>query len=63
MTVSIHPIPGLPEVKVGDDLAAMLAAAIAAARLGPEPGDVLVVTHKVVSKAEGSVVAGGAHDD
>jgi coenzyme F420-0:L-glutamate ligase/coenzyme F420-1:gamma-L-glutamate ligase len=63
MTVSIHPIPGLPEVKVGDDLAAMLAAAIAAARLGPEPGDVLVVTHKVVSKAEGSVVAGGDDDD
>jgi coenzyme F420-0:L-glutamate ligase/coenzyme F420-1:gamma-L-glutamate ligase len=50
------PLPGLPEIRPGDDLAALLAAA--AARL-PEPGlrpdDVLVVAHKVVSKAEGRV--------
>ena len=56
MTISIHPVPGLPEVRPGDDLAGLLASALAAAGLGPEPGDVLVVTHKVVSKAEGAVV-------
>jgi len=56
VTVSIHPILGLPEIAPGDDLAAMLADAIAAGGLGPQKGDVLVVTHKVVSKAEGSVV-------
>jgi coenzyme F420-0:L-glutamate ligase/coenzyme F420-1:gamma-L-glutamate ligase len=55
MTIEIHPIPGLPEIRHGDDLAALLAEAIATAGLGPEPGDVVVVTHKAVSKAEGAV--------
>jgi coenzyme F420-0:L-glutamate ligase/coenzyme F420-1:gamma-L-glutamate ligase len=45
-------LPGIPEVRPGDDLAALLAAA--AGRLAD--GDVLVVAHKVVSKAEGRVV-------
>jgi coenzyme F420-0:L-glutamate ligase/coenzyme F420-1:gamma-L-glutamate ligase len=57
MTVSIHPVPGIPEIAAGDDLPALLAAALQDAGLGPEPGDVLVVTHKVVSKAEGAVAA------
>ena len=56
MTLTIHPVPGLPEVRPGDDLAALLADALARAGLGPEPGDILVVTHKAVSKAEGAVV-------
>lgn len=55
MTLSIHPVPGLPEIRPGDDLAALLAEALRAAGLGPEAGDVLVVTHKAVSKAEGAV--------
>jgi coenzyme F420-0:L-glutamate ligase/coenzyme F420-1:gamma-L-glutamate ligase len=46
-------LPGLPEVRRDDDLAALLLAA--ADQL--VPGDVLVVAHKVVSKAEGRVVA------
>jgi coenzyme F420-0:L-glutamate ligase / coenzyme F420-1:gamma-L-glutamate ligase len=42
-------LEGLPEVRPGDDLAALL-------RDGAyEPGDVLVVAHKVVSKAEGAL--------
>jgi coenzyme F420-0:L-glutamate ligase/coenzyme F420-1:gamma-L-glutamate ligase len=48
------PLPGLPEVRPGDDLAALLAAA---AGDGLRSGDVLVVAHKIVSKAEGAVVA------
>jgi coenzyme F420-0:L-glutamate ligase/coenzyme F420-1:gamma-L-glutamate ligase len=56
VTLSIHPVPGVPEFSPGDDLAEVLGAAITAAGLGPYPGDVIVVTHKVVSKAEGSVV-------
>ncbi len=56
MTISIHPVPGLPEIRPGDDLAALLADALARAGLGPEPGDILVITHKAVSKAEGAVV-------
>ena len=42
-------LDGLPEVRPGDDLAAMLGDG------GYEPGDVLVVAHKVVSKAEGAL--------
>jgi coenzyme F420-0:L-glutamate ligase/coenzyme F420-1:gamma-L-glutamate ligase len=45
-------VPGLPEVRPGDDLAALLVAA--APDLRAE--DVLVIAHKVVSKAEGRVV-------
>jgi coenzyme F420-0:L-glutamate ligase/coenzyme F420-1:gamma-L-glutamate ligase len=48
-------LPGLPEVSPGDDLAGLLARSGAAA--GLRAGDVLVVAHKVVSKAEGAVVA------
>lgn len=50
MTVAAVALPGLPEVRPGDDLTALLAGA----ELGPR--DVLVVAHKVVSKAEGRVV-------
>lgn len=46
---------GLPEVATGDDLPELLATACAAQ--GGQPGDVLIVAHKVVSKAEGRVVS------
>ncbi|MER5214719.1 coenzyme F420-0:L-glutamate ligase [Streptomyces sp. NPDC002838] len=45
-------VPGLPEVRQGDDLAKL----IAAAEPGLVDGDVLLVTSKIVSKAEGRVV-------
>ncbi|MBA2261257.1 MAG: coenzyme F420-0:L-glutamate ligase [Solirubrobacterales bacterium] len=47
-------LPGLPEIRPGDDLAGLLARA-AGGEL--RDGDVLIVAHKVVSKAEGAVVA------
>ncbi len=55
------PLPELPEVHPGDDLAGLIVAAwrdLAGAwpGLAARPGDVLVVTQKVVSKAEGRVV-------
>jgi coenzyme F420-0:L-glutamate ligase/coenzyme F420-1:gamma-L-glutamate ligase len=49
-------LPGLPEVEPGADLAGLLRTA-AAPIGGLEPSDVLCVAHKVVSKAEGRVVA------
>jgi coenzyme F420-0:L-glutamate ligase/coenzyme F420-1:gamma-L-glutamate ligase len=49
--ISIRPVEGLPEIREGDDLAALIAEC---AQL--EDGDVLVVAQKVVSKAEGRVV-------
>jgi coenzyme F420-0:L-glutamate ligase / coenzyme F420-1:gamma-L-glutamate ligase len=54
--ISIIPLEGIPEVRPGDDLAAFMAAALAAAGIGLTDADVLVVTQKVVSKAEGRVV-------
>jgi coenzyme F420-0:L-glutamate ligase/coenzyme F420-1:gamma-L-glutamate ligase len=52
--ISAAALPGLPEIGIGDDLGALLLAAAAPA--GFDAGDVLVVAHKVVSKAEGRVV-------
>jgi len=54
--ISLTALDGIPEVSPGDDLAALIAAALAAGGIGLESGDVLVVTQKVVSKAEGRVV-------
>jgi coenzyme F420-0:L-glutamate ligase/coenzyme F420-1:gamma-L-glutamate ligase len=53
-TVSASAPDGLPEVRAGDDLGALVASAL------PDlvDGDVVVVTSKVVSKAEGRVVPG-----
>ena len=50
--IAVIPIEGIPEVGPGDDLAALIAEA------APEldAGDVVVVTQKVVSKAEGRIV-------
>jgi coenzyme F420-0:L-glutamate ligase/coenzyme F420-1:gamma-L-glutamate ligase len=54
--ISLIPLEGIPEVRPGDDLAAFIAAALGAAGIGLADADVLVVTQKVVSKAEGRVV-------
>lgn len=54
--ISLIPLAGIPEVRPGDDLAGLIEAALAAAGIGLEADDVLVVTQKVVSKAEGRVV-------
>jgi coenzyme F420-0:L-glutamate ligase / coenzyme F420-1:gamma-L-glutamate ligase len=50
--IAIAPLEGLPEVRPGDDLAALIGDAVERAG-GLEEGDVLVVSQKVVSKAEG----------
>jgi coenzyme F420-0:L-glutamate ligase/coenzyme F420-1:gamma-L-glutamate ligase len=50
--ISILPVEGLPEIREGDDLGALIAVA---AQL--EDGDVVVVAQKIVSKAEGRIVA------
>jgi coenzyme F420-0:L-glutamate ligase/coenzyme F420-1:gamma-L-glutamate ligase len=53
--VRVIPVPGLPEIHAGDDLPAMIVDAARAAG-GVEADDVLVVTQKIVSKAEGRIV-------
>lgn len=55
--LAVLPVPGIPEVRRGDDLVALLATALRAG--GPSPvrdGDVLCVSSKIVSKARGLVV-------
>ena len=47
---------GIPELREGDDLGALIAAAVARAG-GLADGDVIVVAQKAVSKVEGRVVA------
>ena len=49
-------IPGLPEVRPGDDVAALIGDALDAADIQLKPGDVIVVAQKIVSKAEGRYV-------
>ena len=57
-SISLIPVPGVPEVRPGDVLADLIAAA--EPRL--QDGDVVVVTQKVVSKAEGRLVEVDADD-
>ena len=52
MKLEVLPVEGIPEVREGDDLAAQ----ISAAAPWLQDGDVVVVTQKVVSKAEGAMV-------
>jgi coenzyme F420-0:L-glutamate ligase/coenzyme F420-1:gamma-L-glutamate ligase len=54
--ISVIPVAGIPEVRPGDDLARLIADGLAAGAIGLAADDVLVVTQKVVSKAEGRVV-------
>ncbi len=54
--ISLVALEGIPEIASGDDLAAFIAGALTSADIGLEDRDVLVVTQKVVSKAEGRVV-------
>ncbi len=55
--VSIEAVPGLPDIRPGDDLAALIAGALDRAGIVLVDGDIVVVAHKVVSKAEGRIVA------
>lgn len=50
--LTVRALDGLPEIAAGADLAALIAAATDAP---PRDGDVVVVAHKAVSKAEGRV--------
>jgi coenzyme F420-0:L-glutamate ligase/coenzyme F420-1:gamma-L-glutamate ligase len=50
--LQVLPVAGIPRIRPGDDLAAIIAAAAPWLR----DGDVLVVTSKIISKAEGQLV-------
>jgi len=54
--ITLAALPGIPEIRPGDDLAAILNAAAQQLEGGLRPTDVLAVAHKVVSKAAGRTV-------
>ena len=54
--IKIFPIPGIPLVQPGNDLAALIVEAAGAAGLSLTSGDILVLAQKIVSKAEGRLV-------
>ena len=56
MTVEIVPLKGMPEVRSGDDLAKLIGEALRRSGWTLADGDIVVVTQKAVSKAEGRVV-------
>ncbi|NQW17076.1 MAG: coenzyme F420-0:L-glutamate ligase [Chloroflexi bacterium] len=53
-SLGVFAIPGIADIKPGDDLAGLICAA--AAPIGVETNDIVVVAQKVVSKAEGAIV-------
>ncbi len=55
--LEVIPVPGLPEIHRADDLAGLIADAVRAAGEALRDRDVVVVTQKIVSKAEGAMVA------
>ncbi|WP_419552456.1 coenzyme F420-0:L-glutamate ligase [Candidatus Poriferisodalis sp.] len=55
MTIELHPVEGIGEITLGADLGAVISSACAGSPAGLRDGDVLVVTQKIVSKAEGAM--------
>jgi len=57
---SVFALEGLPEFRAGDDLAGILGDALAGVA---EDGDIVAVTSKIVSKAEGRIVAAADREE
>jgi coenzyme F420-0:L-glutamate ligase/coenzyme F420-1:gamma-L-glutamate ligase len=55
--ITLVAIPDIPLIRVGDDLAQILLERMDQAGIAVQHGDVLVICKKIVSKAEGRVVA------
>ena len=55
--ITIHPLEGIGEVGPGDDIAGLIIESATARGIEIEDRDVVVVTHKIVSKAEGQIRA------
>ncbi|MGM0981928.1 MAG: coenzyme F420-0:L-glutamate ligase [Pseudomonadota bacterium] len=55
--VDLQALPGIPDIHPGDDLAAILIENLRRQDMTLGDGDILVIAHKVISKAEGQVLA------
>ena len=58
--LEVWAVKGIPEIAAGDDLAAIIADAVGATL---EDGDIVAITSKIVSKAEGRQVAAASRED
>jgi coenzyme F420-0:L-glutamate ligase/coenzyme F420-1:gamma-L-glutamate ligase len=56
MTLVLTPLPGIPLVQPGDDLADLILQSLERCSLHLQDGDILVLAQKIVSKAEGRLV-------
>ena len=61
--IQLIPVHGIGEVRHGDDVAATVLAGLAESSLQLVDGDVVVITHKIVSKAEGRVADAPQDED
>jgi len=55
MSIEIFPVHGIPDVQPGDDLVSLIISGFSSSGIVPTDRDIVVVTHKVVSKAEGRI--------
>jgi coenzyme F420-0:L-glutamate ligase / coenzyme F420-1:gamma-L-glutamate ligase len=55
-TIQLTPILGIPEIRPGDDIGAMIAHSVAGMKFIMTDGDIVVVAQKIVSKTEGRLV-------
>jgi len=55
-SIRIIPVPFPDEIQPGDSISEKLTRALKAARLVPADGDIIVIKHKIISKAEGQLV-------
>ena len=63
MTVCIIPLRGIREAEPGDDVLELLIGGLEESQVTLQEGDVVVVTHKLVSKAEGRIEEVGTGPD
>lgn len=56
MTLTLTPLPGIPLIQPGDDLAELAWQALQKAGIALQDGDILVFAQKIVSKSEGRLV-------
>ncbi|MBS7606802.1 MAG: coenzyme F420-0:L-glutamate ligase [Candidatus Bathyarchaeia archaeon] len=54
--IEIIPITGMPIIRSGDDLGLLICEAAARQGTPIEDGDIIVITHVIVSRAEGNIV-------
>ena len=57
MPANLYAIPGIPDIKPGDDLVDLLLSGLTRDNKKLEAGDILVIAHKIVSKAENRFVS------